>query len=124
MDSRTLTAAARLCLIAAVAAIAWLATTDRSVPGLERLSDKLLHAAAFAALAWLVDLSFPESPFGPAKVAALLAFGVAIEAVQYFLPYREASWLDVVADAAGVATYILCRPLLAKATAPRRPLKE
>ena len=54
-------------------------------------------------LAFLADFSFPASRFGPAKIAPLLAYGVLIELVQYFLPHREASWLDVVGDGAAAA---------------------
>ena len=37
------------------------------------------------------------------KVTLLLAFGLQIEIVQYFLPNREFSLLDVVADGVGIA---------------------
>ena len=114
MNPPVLTAAARVALVVAVAAIAWLATTDRTYPAIEQVSDKLYHAAAFAVLAALADLSFPAGRFGLAKIGALLGFGIAIEAVQYFLPHRQASLADVLADGVGIAFYALCAPLVAK----------
>ena len=47
-----------------------------------------------------------------AKILWLLGYGVMIEVVQYFLPNREASTLDVVADSVGIALYMLSIPLL------------
>ena len=111
MSPRTITAAARLALVAAVAIITWVATTDRPPPALAGFSDKLEHAAAFLALGLLADRSFPATRFGAAKILALLAFGVAIEAVQHFLPHRDASLLDIAADVAGIALYAVARPL-------------
>ena len=48
---------------------------------------------------------------GAAKILALLAFGLAIEVVQHFLPHRDASLLDIAADVAGIALYAAARPL-------------
>ena len=112
MSSRTITAAARFALVAAVAAVTWLATTDRALPELASVSDKLNHVFAFLVLGLLADRSFPQTRFGLPKIAALVAYGAAIEALQYFLPHREASFPDLVADAAGVALYAAARPLL------------
>jgi VanZ family protein len=123
VSPRSITAAARVALLVAVAAVAWLATTDRAVPGLERLSDKVSHASAFLVLALLAERSFPEGRFGAAKVLGLLAFGAAIEVVQYFLPYREASFLDLAADAAGIALYAAARPLLLRIPVLQPPAK-
>jgi VanZ family protein len=111
VNPRSITAASRLALAAAVAAITWLATTDRALPELAGVSDKLNHVLAFLALGLLADRSFPQARFGLAKAVALLAYGVAIEAVQSFLPWREASLPDILADAAGIALYAAARPL-------------
>jgi VanZ family protein len=112
VSPRSITSASRLALAAAVAAITWLATTSLPPPGLEGISDKLQHVAAFLVLGLLADRSFPKTRFGLAKIASLLAYGAAIEAVQYFLPWREASLPDILTDAAGVALYAAVRPLL------------
>ncbi len=62
--------------------------------------DKANHILAFLVLAGLADLAYP----GPApgrgggKWLILLAYGLFIETVQYFSPYREFSGWDLVAD--------------------------
>ena len=114
MPSRLVTAAARVSLAIAVGAVLFLATTRQPLPDLAALSDKANHALAFAVLALLADFSFPRARFGLAKAAALLAFGVAIEAVQHFLPWREASAMDVVADLAGIALYAVAAPFVTR----------
>ena len=66
-------------------------------------ADKLHHAAAFFALAGLL-LALVERRYYAAMCAGLLVFGGAIEAAQYLMPYgRSAEWLDLAADALGVA---------------------
>ena len=109
---RAIIAAFRVALVVTVIVICFLAFTDRSFPALEHSSDKLRHAAAFVTLALLVDFSFPASRFGTAKILLLLGYGVGIEAVQYFLPHREASAWDVLADGLGIAAYMLSVPAL------------
>jgi len=76
------------------------------------LDDKVNHFLAFTTLSLLADFSFPRQRFGALKVVPLLAFGVFIEVVQYFLPYREASWYDMAADGVGIAAYGLLCPWL------------
>jgi len=78
----------------------------------ESVNDKLKHLLAFAVLAFLTDFSFPRSPLGFLKVLALLGFGLFIEIVQYFLPYREFSLYDLLADGIGIGIYGFCQPLL------------
>lgn len=78
----------------------------------DQLDDKLNHFLAFAVLAFLADFSFPQQRFAISKVLPLLAFGVVIEGVQYFLPSREASLYDVLADGVGIAAYAFVRPWL------------
>jgi VanZ family protein len=63
--------------------------------------DKLNHGVAFMVL--YILLSFASKRLNTtAKVLLLLVFAFQIEIVQYFLPYREFSLLDVVADMIGV----------------------
>jgi VanZ family protein len=109
---RTSIVFSRITLLVLVALVSHLATTDRSYPGVESLNDKVSHILAFGALSLAADFSFPQRPFGPAKMLALLGYGVLIEVVQYFLPYREASVFDVLADGVGIAAYALGFPLL------------
>lgn len=114
MNSRSLTLAARAGLLVAVVAISWLATTSRAIPVVEDVPDKVNHVSAFLALSALVDFSFRGTRFGLAKAGALLAYGLLIEVVQYFLPYRDFSLFDLAADGVGIALYAFGFPLLAR----------
>ena len=96
----------------ALAICTYFAFTPRHFPILEHIYDKARHAAAFTVLAGLADLAFPRTRFGRDKIVWVLAYGVMIEVVQHFLPYRSAEVLDVVADTVGVVGYALLVPLL------------
>jgi VanZ family protein len=124
VNTRYLTTAARISLVVAVVAVLHLATTDRAYPGLELIWDKAKHAFAFLVLSLLLDFSLPEIRFGWAKILGLLGFGVLIEAIQYFIPYREASSLDVLADGVGIGLYMLCLPLLLRMKLLQRASKD
>jgi len=71
----------------------------------ETPSDKLDHFLAFAVLAWLADKSYPGKHWEVHRSLLLLGYGLLIELVQYFLPFREFSLLDLAADAAGIVCY-------------------
>ena len=102
----------RILLFAVSVIILYLASTDQPIEAVDDLDDKFSHILAFGTLAFLVDFSWPDDRFGLAKTSGLLVFGIFIELVQHFLPYREAALLDVIADAAGIMAYLLSIPLL------------
>ena len=88
-------------------------------------NDKLNHLLAFGVLAALADRSFPGPGPGQGwgKWASLLGYGLFIEAVQSFLPYREASGWDLLADGAGIGLYVVAARLVARRRAGRtRPV--
>ena len=63
--------------------------------------DKAQHAIAFAALAVLAVLAYPEA--SRRRMAFLLiGQGVLIEVLQYFSGYRYGDWQDALADGVGV----------------------
>ena len=64
--------------------------------------DKLSHSIAFAALALSAALGWPDKNFVQFVLIPLLTFGVLIEVLQYFIPGREFSLLDMLADAIGI----------------------
>lgn len=68
-------------------------------------ADKIVHFGAFFILALTFHRAFPI----PVWVALIIltAYGLAIEYVQNLLPYRQASMGDLLADAAGAASYYL-----------------
>lgn len=76
------------------------------------LNDKINHIAAFYVLALLLDFSFPKSKFNILKILPLLLYGLSIEWTQYYLPFRECSLLDFVADIAGLFFYGASVPVL------------
>lgn len=75
---------------------------------LKDISDKVLHAVEYAGLAVLCYRAFRWAA-GPsvARQALVLAivtasiYGVTDEVHQFFVPLRESSWLDWLADTAG-----------------------
>lgn len=70
-------------------------------PEIGNLSDKTLHFIAFAALSLLLHLSYRLPVWKGTFFLLLYAF--FIEFSQYFTPNRCAEWLDIVADAIGIA---------------------
>ncbi len=83
------------------------------LPEVTRISDKLNHIAAFAVLSLLIDLAYTQKAL-LWKISFLLLYGFVIECVQFFIPYREFSLVDLSIDALGVAGYFAARALLAR----------
>jgi VanZ family protein len=109
---RRLIVAARVVLAVSMVVIMHEATAKHpdEVPVVR--SDKLLHGLAFCWLAFLADIAFPLRGFGLRKIVPLFAYGVAIEFVQSFLPWRSTEVADIFADGAGLVVYALLAPLL------------
>lgn len=99
-------------LLAALLVVTYLATTPLQFPVVEGMNDKANHILAFYVLALLADFSFPENGFGFSKALPLLGYGLFIEAIQYFLPFRSSSFFDLAADGAGLVVYLLSLPAL------------
>lgn len=78
--------------------------SNNSLPRFQHL-DKVVHFGAFFLLALTFHRAFPL-PFWLALII-LTGYGFAIEYIQGLLPYRSSSWGDLVADAAGAASYYL-----------------
>lgn len=91
----------------AVAAVGVLA----AIPGeslplrLFNIWDKAQHASAFAVMSTLGILGYRTQWLR--VVFGLLIFGILIELMQSFIPWRSCEVLDVVADAVGVGMGIL-----------------
>jgi VanZ family protein len=74
------------------------------------ISDKVLHAVAYSILSLLCYRAFRWAA-GPAvarqavvlAIVTTSAFGLTDEVHQYFVPFRESSWLDWLADTIGAA---------------------
>ena len=107
------THAYRIALSMALVAMTFLATTpiDYQIISFAFI-DKLEHLSAFLVLAFLMDFAFPAAPWNRQKFFLLLCYGLLLEIVQYFMPFREFSLWDLAADALGLLSYPLVTPLL------------
>ncbi len=75
------------------------------------LSDKALHFGTFLILAIWYTGQYSRRRYMHVALT-LFAFGALIEICQSLLPYRTAEWLDLWADAGGIAAGILTAMLL------------
>jgi len=98
----------------------YLATTQQEFPVFDAVNDKAKHVLAFYVLTLLADYSSPNSKFNLSKGLTVLGYGLLIEVVQYFLPYREFSLLDLMADGIGIAAYLVSQPLLCRVSILKR----
>ena len=73
--------------------------------------DKVVHLLAFFSLLLLFDFAYPLVKIYCTKVNLLLIFGSMIETIQYFIPGREFSLLDILANSIGLIAYLTARPL-------------
>jgi VanZ family protein len=96
----------------ALAVISYLALAPITEAPVSTGWDKLNHFIAFFCLLGLFDYAFPSGSGFWMKITLLFTYGVSIELVQYFLPLREFSLFDVVANTVGIALYLLLRPLI------------
>lgn len=89
--------------------ISWLVVAPQEELPPVKLWDKAAHTLAFAALMLLCAVAYRQR-FSLAIIAMMLfIFGVGIEIVQYMLPYREFSLLDMLANSLGI---LLAFPLI------------
>lgn len=111
----------RISLAAALAGITILATTPLSYPVVSDVNDKFNHLLAFFVLSLLTDASFPGKKFNLAMLLALMAYGLSLEIIQHFLPYRMFSLWDAGTDAAGIGLYKIVSLLLRKGIGTHYP---
>ena len=104
----------RILFCIAISIITYLATTEQSYPVISNFNDKFSHVFAFLVLAFLADFSFPEYSYNYYKITALFGYGVLIEIIQYFIPNRQFSFYDMLADLIGLMLYMLLLPVIKK----------
>ncbi len=115
----------KLLLFLAILLVTWQATSPLPEDHVAVINDKLGHLIVFFGLALIVDHAFATNRFNLKKFAWLLAYGLAIEGLQYYVPTRHFSLLDVLANATGVALYWLIFTLLIqRQPTPKQPNKE
>ncbi len=67
--------------------------------------DKVYHFIGFGAFAFFLALAFPRiKPLLVIGIATLL--GITVEIAQHFIPYRGASYGDLLADVMGAVTAV------------------
>lgn len=94
--------------VAALGVVFWLSSLSQ-VPVPPQIWDKLLHAVGYAGLGVLAMRAFHGGLVRPRPIPTLLAgltvilWGISDEFHQSFVPGRDASARDVVADAVGFA---------------------
>ncbi len=69
------------------------------------LNDKEEHFIAFFLLSFLLNRASSTIKHRLRNVIALLTFGIMIEVIQYFIPNRSMSALDVLADFSGIIVF-------------------
>jgi VanZ family protein len=90
----------------------WVATIKLEIPPGVSISDKLIHILVFFGFALLLDLAISRQPFWLWKGLPLLFYGIGIEVLQYFTPFRSFSILDMVADFSGIFLYFMVKALI------------
>lgn len=64
--------------------------------------DKFAHFISFFTITFLFLVAFKLKKPYLSSMILLAAFGLGIEVVQHYLPYRISSWYDFVADITGI----------------------
>ena len=110
--------------VLALAVVSWFALAPQQTLPPVHLWDKLSHAMAFAGLMLLAKCGWKVMrPL--AITAGLLGYGLLIEVLQLWVPGRQFSWLDLVADAAGIACYLAALSAVKHFTGrPRAPAEN
>ena len=106
-------------LFLALAIILVMATSTADHSAATGINDKAGHILAFVLLGLLAQQAYPESRDSWKLYGWLLAYGLGIELIQYFLPYRSFSLLDLAADAAGLFIAFALMLTLRQATRAR-----
>ncbi|WP_456375652.1 VanZ family protein [Thiolapillus sp.] len=103
---------ARLFLGLALLLVTYMALTPLPEAIQENINDKLGHALVFLLLAALTHAGWPSRTFNWQHGLPLIAYGIALECAQYFVPGRFFSVADMIADAAGILAWLLVSRLL------------
>lgn len=111
----------RIALAVTLAVTMYLATTHEEYSVVNYLNDKVLHFLSFYVLAFLADYSTPRIRFNLGKGLTILGYGLLIEVIQYFLPYRTFSIFDLAADGIGISAYMFSQQALFRAFILRTP---
>lgn len=84
-----------------------------SPEGLRIGGDKLKHVMAFVVFTFLIFISYKDMKFVYIFLWGL-GFGILIEFIQYFVPWRSTEMLDVLADVGGIMIGLIVVTLIKK----------
>lgn len=108
----TLTNRYRLMFYITLVAVTLLALVPQEQAVVTTGWDKSNHLLAFFVLLLLLDRSYLNLSLWRVKLPLLLFYGVWIELMQWFMPSRFFSGLDVLADSVGLLLYaVLIAPI-------------
>jgi len=111
----------KLFLFLVIVMVTWQALSPQPAGATQVINDKLGHALVFLFLAAITDHAYATTNFNWHKITWLMAYGISIECLQYFVPQREFSVLDMLADASGLLIYaILMKTLFSRTPTPVR----
>jgi len=93
----------RAMFVTALVICSYLFFSQQDVPTNIAHSDKYGHILVFFVLSLLLYLSWFKSVL--VQVALLTSYGIAVEVIQSYIPYRSGGIDDVVADVIGIALF-------------------
>ena len=113
----------KMLLFLVLVMVSWQALSPNPAQAAQLINDKILHSLTFLILAIISDHAFATTVFNWKKALWLMFYGVAIEVLQHYIPGREFSLLDMLADASGLLIYfILTKTIIQRIPTPPRQL--
>lgn len=77
------------------------------------IDDKIVHAVGFMGVALLYAWAYKKEKWWK-NIIYGLAFGIFIEIIQYFIPYRSFELFDIIADGVGLILGVLLVEIMRK----------
>ena len=85
----------------------YLSLTSGPPDALEMFSDKIIHCVGYFLLMLSCDFAYFPHTNLLWKILFLFTFSIIIEVLQHFIPHRELSLLDIVANLTGLTWGLL-----------------
>lgn len=112
----------KLLLFLVLTLVTWQALSPSPIEQSQIINDKLAHMLVFFTLAAITDHAFASTTFTLKKASMLMLYGIAIECIQHYVPGRDFSLLDMLADGMGIFCFwLLSRYLVMREPTPEKP---
>lgn len=85
-----------------VLATAYLSVTTKPPGAMVLVSDKLVHLVGYFFLLFSCEIAYPRQNLR-IKFLFIFGFSLLLEIIQYFVPNRQLSLLDILANLIGIA---------------------